>query len=88
MATYLPEGYLSVPPVCLKNLAAAEEAMSCKKIIEARALVCDANHNLIVDLGCIKGIIPREECAIGTVSYTHLRPGRDTNQPGRLAPLP
>ena len=65
MATYLPEGYLSAPPVCLKNLAAAEEAMNSKKIIEARALVCDANHNLIVDLGCIKGIIPREECAVG-----------------------
>lgn len=65
MATYLPEGYLPSPPACFKNLAAAEEAMQNKKIIEARAIVCDANHNLIVDLGCIKGIIPREECAIG-----------------------
>lgn len=36
-----------------------------KKILEARATVCDGNHNLIVDLGCMKGIIPREEGAIG-----------------------
>lgn len=36
-----------------------------KKILEARATVCYGNHNLIVDLGCMKGIIPREEGAIG-----------------------
>ena len=29
------------------------------------ALMCDAAHNLIIDLGQIKGIIPREEGAIG-----------------------
>lgn len=67
MANYLPEGYLSAtqPPVGLKNLAAAQEAMQAGKVLEARALVCDSEHNLIVDLGCIKGIIPREECAVG-----------------------
>ena len=34
-------------------------------ILEARALVCDAEHNLIVDLGCMQGVIPREEGALG-----------------------
>ncbi len=35
------------------------------RILEARALVCDSAHNLIVDLGCMRGIIPREEGALG-----------------------
>lgn len=34
-------------------------------ILEGRATVCDADHNLIVDLGCMKGIIPRTQGAIG-----------------------
>lgn len=66
MAIYLPEGYRPASAqACFKNLAAAEEAMRAGRILEARALVCDASHNLIVDLGCMKGIIPREECAVG-----------------------
>ncbi len=44
------------------NLA---EAYNNKKILEAKAIICDSDHNLIVDLGCMKGIIPREEGAIG-----------------------
>ncbi len=67
MANYLPEGFLT--PLgqqnCFKNLTQANEAMTAGKILEARAIVCDSDHNLIVDLGAIKGIIPREECAIG-----------------------
>ncbi len=49
----------------LKNLAQLAEAYHEEKILEARALVCDSEHNLIVDLGCARGIIPREEGAIG-----------------------
>ena len=44
------------------NLA---EAYNNKKILDAKAIICDSDHNLIVDLGCMKGIIPREEGAIG-----------------------
>lgn len=65
MAIYLPEGYQSKGPQLFKNIAAVQEAMLAGKIIEGRAIVCDSEHNLIVDLGCIKGIIPRDECAIG-----------------------
>ena len=67
MATYLPEGYQTQydMPVSFRNIADAHEALSSRRILEARAVVCDAAHNLIVDLGCMKGIIPREECAIG-----------------------
>lgn len=64
MANYLPEGYQQGMQ-SLRNIAAVQEAMRSGKICEARALVCDSEHNLIVDLGCMKGIIPREECAIG-----------------------
>lgn len=42
-----------------------EEAFINQKILESRAVICDSNHNLIVDLGVIKGIIPREEGALG-----------------------
>ena len=42
--------------------------MNLGKILEARAVICDSEHNLIVDLPCIKGIIPRVEGAIGIES--------------------
>ncbi len=65
---YYPEGWLINTPenkFILKNINNITCAISEKKIVEARATVCDKNHNLIVDMGCIKGIIPREEGAIG-----------------------
>lgn len=40
-------------------------AMINGNIIESRVLLCDSEHNLHVDLGIIRGIIPREEGAIG-----------------------
>lgn len=73
MTSYLPEGFspMAAQQSCFKNLAVAQEAMLTNKTLEARAVVCDSEHNLIVDLGAIKGIIPREECAIGiTEGYT------------------
>ncbi len=41
------------------------EAQARQTVLEAVVTMCDAAHNLIVDLGCVKGIIPREEGAIG-----------------------
>lgn len=35
------------------------------KILEARVSMCDSSHNLWVELPCMKGMIPREEGAIG-----------------------
>ena len=68
MTGYLPEGKLI--NTCdnqrtLSSLSNMREAKLNSKILEARATVCDAHHNLIVDMGCIKGIIPREEGAVG-----------------------
>ena len=49
----------------LSSQANLAQACANKTIVEARAIVCDSSHNLIVDLICMKGIIPREEGAIG-----------------------
>ena len=67
MATYLPEGYRTqcASAANFHTIASVRDAMVSRQILESRALVCDAEHNLIVDLGCMKGMIPREECAIG-----------------------
>lgn len=68
MINFYPEGWLINKienKLLLQNQASLAEACFSKKILESRAIVCDGNHNLIVDLGCMKGIIPREEGAIG-----------------------
>lgn len=68
MKGYYPEGYTrnelkqsikDFTPVFLAEAAAKGT------ILEATAVMCDAGHNLIVELGCMKGVIPREEGAIG-----------------------
>ena len=43
------------------------EAMHEERILEARAILCDAEHNLYVDLSeaGVKGVIPRQEGALG-----------------------
>lgn len=68
MTKYLPEGQLINTfenKNAIKSLFSLQEAMAQGKILEARATTCDSEHNLIVDLPCIKGIIPRLEGAIG-----------------------
>ncbi len=68
MSFYYPEGRLIDTPLnkaALASAAALADACRDGQILEARAVVCDSEHNLIVDLGCMRGIISREECAIG-----------------------
>lgn len=68
MIEFYPEGWLidtNENRNSLSSMSSITDAFHEKKILEARATVCDGEHNLIVDLGCIKGIIPREEGAIG-----------------------
>ncbi len=68
MTGYFPEGYrfdnfkgkaTVFTPVLLAEAAAKGS------VLEAVAVMCDTAHNLIVDLGCMKGVIPREEGAVG-----------------------
>lgn len=70
---YLPEGYrihTSENESCFKTISAMEGAMTEGRVLEARAVLCNENHDLIVDLGVMKGIIPREETAIGIAEGT------------------
>ncbi len=73
MTAYLPEGMLLHTPenaAALQNVYTLQDAMRNGKILEARAIVCDNAHNLIVELPCMRGIIPREEGAIGITEGT------------------
>ena len=54
MFNFLPEGNLidtKENKAALSSIQALNEACAKETILEARALVCDQNHNLIVDLG-------------------------------------
>lgn len=65
---FKPEGFLLETmenSAALSGLSTIRSAMEHSAILEAKALVCDGSHNLLVDLGPIRGIIPREECAVG-----------------------
>ena len=68
MNTYKPEGMLidtAENRLSLRGLSALGQAMEQQKILEARATCCDSEHNLIVDLGCCKGMIPRSQTVLG-----------------------
>ncbi|MCQ2463413.1 MAG: S1 RNA-binding domain-containing protein [Clostridia bacterium] len=68
MKKYMPEGYLIRTQENLNSLmsvSALNQAYSLGKTLEARVTMCDKEHNLHVDLGCMKGIIPRAEGALG-----------------------
>ena len=73
MTEFRPEGRLIDAPenqAALRTPASLSDASREKRILEARAMICDSAHNLIVDLGCMKGIIPREEGALGIAEGT------------------
>lgn len=68
MTKYLPEGYLietAENRLMTRSPLSIADAYSKGEIMEARASMCDTSHNLIVNLGGVKGIIPRNEGAIG-----------------------
>lgn len=68
MKLYKPEGRLIATEENRKYLSspfALREAFYSQSLVEARVSRCDGEHNLRVDLGCMKGIIPRTEGALG-----------------------
>lgn len=68
MKTYLPEGILFAAAENQKNIsgfARLREAFYDETVLEARAVRCDRDHNLHIDLGDVCGFMPREECALG-----------------------
>lgn len=73
MTCYYPEGALCETQenrAAFSTLSALEQAKCAGAILEGRAIVCDAHHNLIVDMGPWRGVIPREEGAMGVAEGT------------------
>ncbi len=68
MKVYYPEGHLidsSRNQSYVRSAAGLAEAALEGRVLEGRAVVCDAGHNLHVDLPCMEGIIPYFDGAIG-----------------------
>lgn len=68
MKRYSPEGKLISTPENKKNMAdkgALMHACRNRTVLESRVLLCDNEHNLHLDLGPMRGVIPRCEGAIG-----------------------
>lgn len=71
MNGFYPEGTLYNKQENKKHMlspAALLDAQVREIVLEAAVLMCDTDHNLIVNLGCMRGIIPRNEGAIGIES--------------------
>ena len=62
MNEFKPEGTMQN---IIYTKAVLDRAMLTGKILEAKVRLCDENHNLILDLGCMKGFIPKDEAALG-----------------------
>lgn len=70
MQQYLPEGLMLHNPAPCYSQAELEHAQQDKTILTAVATMCDAQHNLIVNLGSATGLIPYERTAIGIAEGT------------------
>ncbi|MBQ9511206.1 MAG: S1 RNA-binding domain-containing protein [Clostridia bacterium] len=60
---YKPEGFCTAENECFYTTATIEKAATSGRILEAKATVCDENMSLSLDLGCMRGIIERNEAA-------------------------
>lgn len=73
MCEFYPEGILLNTPANRRrteSAAALAEAAIAEEVVEARAVLCDNEHNLYVELPCMSGIIRREEGALGIAEGT------------------
>lgn len=68
MKVCYPEGWLTERNSGCKTAYSPTEikdAIETREILESTAFMCDNDHNLLVNLGSMRGIIPRNEGAIG-----------------------
>ncbi len=65
MNDFYPEGLKTENKRSIITTAILAEAKVQQAVLEAPVIMCDASHNLIVNLGCMRGIIPRSEGALG-----------------------
>lgn len=73
MNFYYPEGNLidtARNQSYIHTSASLAEAALEERVLEARAVLCDAGHNLHVELPCMEGIIPYYDGAIGILEGT------------------
>ena len=73
MKKYYPEGARADIEAVEKRRSSPAElknAFLSGESLEARAVLCDRGHNLDVDLRCMKGFMPRKECAMGIEDNT------------------
>ena len=73
MSRFLPEGRLLHTPenrAACASAATLRRAMEREELLEGVAQLCDAEHNLLVQLGPFVGWIPREETALGIAEGT------------------
>lgn len=62
---FYPEGCNKSLAKTFESVEEIKNAMMKNEIIEGKVLLCDREHNLHIDLGAIRGIIQREEGALG-----------------------
>lgn len=68
MTSFLPEGkrmHNAANLAAVSSFEGLRTAMERGDILEAKAVSCDNEHNLRVELSGIRGVIPREEGALG-----------------------
>ena len=68
MTEYLPEGLLintAENRAAMSSAASLKDAAVRETVLEARVRLCDREHRLHVDLGGIRGVIPKNEGALG-----------------------
>ena len=64
MNEFFPEGFgVCGEERCRFTINDLTDAKLEEKVLEGTVKMCDASHNLIIDLGCMTGVIPREEGA-------------------------
>lgn len=69
-AMYLPEGWGDAACQTRHTPRRLARAIESGAVLTGRAVLCDQDHNLHIDLGQDKGIIPRAETALGIAEGT------------------
>ena len=67
---YYPECIKEENEPIFTSLDQVKRAIESKEIFESKVVMCDKDHNLHIDLGIIRGIIPRNEGALGILEGT------------------
>jgi small subunit ribosomal protein S1 len=62
---FYPEGKNEKLSISFDTIDDVKKAMMQGDVMESKVLLCDREHNLHVDLGAVRGIIPRVEGALG-----------------------